>query len=304
MERSRAASRFRESTQEPAGSSRTVARAVWRGGLSHNATGMAAELGFRFVHSVLWLLIFMAALSGLAAPWLAAPSPAYQLIGESYGWMPEGAAQFLDAQLRYVMDTRAVPMLLGAGAGWLVSGTISFMTVMNVLDRVQGLERHRPLLARIALGFTLSLGLTSLFLAAFVLLVAQQIAGDAIAQALELGAPVDDVLNVLVVVAVLLGLVTAAGIIYRVAAQEESRVRWVTAGALFFVTIWIVSTTLLALYLKHFGAYANTYGLLGLLLVALTWFYVTSLALVLGAELNVALEMNDGQPGQEFHRER
>jgi membrane protein len=48
---------------------------------------------------------------------------------------------------------------------------------------------------------------------------------------------------------------------------------------------------LLRLYFHFFTSYAKTYGSLGAVMVLLTWLYVTGVMLLLGAEVNMVIEV-------------
>jgi membrane protein len=41
---------------------------------------------------------------------------------------------------------------------------------------------------------------------------------------------------------------------------------------------------------SHFGTYQKTYGALGAVMVALLWLYFTGLAILMGAQLDAAIE--------------
>jgi membrane protein len=46
----------------------------------------------------------------------------------------------------------------------------------------------------------------------------------------------------------------------------------------------------LRLYLHFFNTFSLTYGSLGAVIILLTWFYITGLMLLLGAEINSEIE--------------
>ncbi len=46
----------------------------------------------------------------------------------------------------------------------------------------------------------------------------------------------------------------------------------------------------LRVYLHFFNSYSVTYGSLGAVIILLTWFYLTGLMLLLGAEINSEIE--------------
>jgi membrane protein len=66
--------------------------------------------------------------------------------------------------------------------------------------------------------------------------------------------------------------------------------RWLTPGATVGILGWIAASLLLRLYLHYFDTYSLTYGSLGAVIILLTWFYITGLMLLLGAEINSEIE--------------
>ena len=69
-----------------------------------------------------------------------------------------------------------------------------------------------------------------------------------------------------------------------------SGVRWVTAGSVLALTLWIVASIALAIYVSNFGSYDKTYGTLGGVVVFLVWLWITNMAILLGAEFNAETE--------------
>ena len=65
----------------------------------------------------------------------------------------------------------------------------------------------------------------------------------------------------------------------------NTNISWrdVWPGALLTALVWEVAKRLLALYIEH-SPYAGAYGIVGTVLVLMTWIYVSSLVLFLGAE--------------------
>jgi membrane protein len=69
-----------------------------------------------------------------------------------------------------------------------------------------------------------------------------------------------------------------------------SGVRWVTAGALLALAVWIVASLLFAIYVSNFSSYDKTYGTLGGVVVFLIWMWITNMAILLGAQFNAETE--------------
>jgi hypothetical protein len=54
--------------------------------------------------------------------------------------------------------------------------------------------------------------------------------------------------------------------------------------------LWIVASLAFRFYVTNFASYNETYGAIGGVMVLLLWFYVSGMALLIGAELNAEIE--------------
>jgi membrane protein len=80
------------------------------------------------------------------------------------------------------------------------------------------------------------------------------------------------------------------GVIYYVSPDAEQDWEWVTPGALLATVLWAVASLTFKTYLANFADYNATYGSLGGVIVLMLWFYLTGVALVVGAEMNSEIE--------------
>ncbi len=79
--------------------------------------------------------------------------------------------------------------------------------------------------------------------------------------------------------------------VYRYApARTRPRWRWVTWGSAIAATLWLIASGLFAFYVRTFANYGQTYGALGGFIALLMWFYLSSIIVVLGAEINSEME--------------
>src|SRR5699024_11579006 len=60
-------------------------------------------------------------------------------------------------------------------------------------------------------------------------------------------------------------------------------------GSLFVSIGWTVSSLLFSFYINNFDNYTKTYGSIGGLIILLIWLYISSIIIVLGAEVNATL---------------
>lgn len=87
-------------------------------------------------------------------------------------------------------------------------------------------------------------------------------------------------------------LVTAAlAVLYRVAPDRDApKMRWVSVGAAVATLLWLLASIGFSVYVSTFGNYAKTYGVFAGIIVLLFWLWITSYAVLLGAEINAEAE--------------
>jgi len=81
-----------------------------------------------------------------------------------------------------------------------------------------------------------------------------------------------------------------AVIYYAAPGFKEHRWHWITPGASVGILGWLIASLVLRIYLHFFNSYSLTYGSLGAVIILLTWFYITGLMLLVGAEINREIE--------------
>jgi membrane protein len=75
---------------------------------------------------------------------------------------------------------------------------------------------------------------------------------------------------------------------------QQPRWQYVTPGAVVALVGWLVASGAFAVYAGHFGSYNKTWGTLSAVVVTLIWLWLTSAALLFGAEVNAALQRAKG----------
>jgi membrane protein len=72
--------------------------------------------------------------------------------------------------------------------------------------------------------------------------------------------------------------------------RESPTWHWVSAGGVFGALLWILASLLFGLYISNFNNYGKTYGPLAGVVVLVLWLYLSSIAILIGGELNAELE--------------
>jgi membrane protein len=83
----------------------------------------------------------------------------------------------------------------------------------------------------------------------------------------------------------------AYGLVYRLAPDiRPPTVRWITAGAIVGVVLWLALSVGFAIYIRNFATYGAAYGTFGAAIVLLLWLYLSANAFLFGAEVNAELQ--------------
>jgi len=83
---------------------------------------------------------------------------------------------------------------------------------------------------------------------------------------------------------------------------RHPRWQFVSFGAVFAVVIWLIASGAFAFYASRFGSYNKAWGSLSAVVVMLTWLWISSVALLFGAEINAeaerSRELRQGEPAE------
>ena len=99
------------------------------------------------------------------------------------------------------------------------------------------------------------------------------------------------------------GFAVVTGLLYRWA-PPASRGGWraIVPGTILATATWTVTSIGFSIYVSSFGRYNETYGALGAAVVLLLWFWLTFLAILIGAEFNEALILEELDPDTDVRR--
>jgi membrane protein len=269
-----------------------VVKRTWQGIAEDRLFGHAAELGFYFLFALFPTLLCASSLLGLAA---RSASQIYEHLLDYLALVIPTAA--LGTVLSTFNETTAAAtsgkLTFGLiAAVWSASvGISAVQDTLNVVYKIQDTRSY--FMARIH-----AIGLTILLTAIVSLGLASLLGGDYMARMMYHRIQ-DHVMRVTAAISVravawtiatsLLAL-TFAVIYYWAPGCKKRRWRWLTPGGAVGIAGWLLASLGLRAYLHFFDSYTVTYGSLGAVIILLTWFYITGLALLVGAELNGQIE--------------
>jgi len=100
----------------------------------------------------------------------------------------------------------------------------------------------------------------------------------------------------------ILGLIMGLAMLYRYGpSRREPKWKWVSVGSLIASVLWIVASAALSLYLEKYAHYDATYGTLGTAIGLMIWMWMTTIVVLLGAELNSEIEHQTAADTTEGH---
>lgn len=237
-------------------------------------------------------LTFFPASFGLASLYaaLAGPKALTSLLGNLDKVVPAAIQDLLERQLEPL--ARASQTSLGVATAlsfavvlWTTSGGVQ--NLIKATNAAYETEESRGLV-KLRL---VSLALSFVFIVfAAVVLVLLLLQGEAL-QALGMPSFVAGLLPIVRWPLLMVALSVVLSIIYRYAPDRRNpKWRWVSWGATAAVIIWLIGTVLFFFYAQNFGSFNKSYGTLASLIILMTWFNLSSLIILVGAQVNKKLE--------------
>jgi membrane protein len=269
-----------------------IVRHTWRSLLDDNLVGRAAELGFFFIFALFPSLFTATSLLGLAAR--SASQIYYSLLSYLAIVIPQAA---MGTVLETFNQTTAAATggKLTFGLVFAIwSASVGFSAIQDSLNVVYKVKETRSYVAaRLS-----AIGVTMLLMILVTLMLAAMLGGDLFARMAQLhiyhhflAATIAVAVRGLswIFAAVLLSLFFAV-IYYFAPDVKTSHWHWLSPGAAIGIVGWFLASVGLRMYVHFFDNYSVTYGGLGAVIILLTWFYLTGLMLLLGAEINSEIE--------------
>jgi len=82
------------------------------------------------------------------------------------------------------------------------------------------------------------------------------------------------------------------------APSDHQPARWVTFGSCVVVVAWVGTSLVFSLYLTSIADYGSIFGALASVVVALTYLYIASAAVLVGAQLDALVRERVADQGQ------
>lgn len=280
----------------------TTLQTTFRRALHQRFPGLAAEMAYNAT-----LSIFPATLAIIAAIGLFGSSTRsvfQNLVLQLSEVVPQEVLLLVQNFIRTQVYEQPSTQLFSfsfLAAIWIASSTLG--SAMAALDRINKIprKRTRPFWLAKLMAIGLTLGTFALMIVASVSVLVSGFLVQGVADK-NSWLPID-LLRLwqwlswplaLSVVAI------AAAFIYRYGPSRRRLDTPILPGAILASLLWAGVSSLFRLYVTQYSNYNQLYGALGAVIVLLLWLYLSSLALLLGAQLNVVV----GESMQRSQRKR
>jgi membrane protein len=283
---------------------RTLAR-EWR---DDRLTGLAAEVAFFGVLSAFPGLIALAAMLG----WLDAivgGDVSLQAEAELIALLERVLTDEAQGTVEAAQDlfNRESPGMLTLGLVGLIWGmSRGFAAIIRALDDAYDVEERRTYIGLRLTAISLALGTLIAGTIVLAMLVVGPLFGSGrdVAELVGLGEMFTTFWDTLRIPVVFVFLTGFANLIFHFGPNHRTTWRSELPGAAMTAVLWVVVSGGFSLYLDVAGGGNEMFGVLGGGLSVLVWFYLLSVGLLLGGELNAILGRRRGlgsEPARDRH---
>ena len=249
---------------------------------------VALAAGVTF-YSILALFPAIAALVSLYGLF-ADPTTIASNLDSLAGVLPDGAVQVIGDELHRLTSQRNDTLGLTFVSGLAIalwSANAGMKALVDALNLVYDETEKRGFirLNAISLAFTsAAIGFMLLALAAMVVL---PIALDY----LGIASVADRIIRWLRWPALFLVVMFGLALLYRYGpSRAKARWRWITWGSVIAAVLWLLASALFTRYAASFGSYNKTYGSLGAVIGFMVWIWISTIVILLGAEIDAEME--------------
>lgn len=206
------------------------------------------------------------------------------------GVVPAGGVQIISDQIHALTTAPKKGLGLGAVIGLLTSVWSANAGMKSLFDALNAVYEERETRGFFHLTW-LSLVFTLGALVFVILALAAVVVVPAVLAYVGLGEAGDLLLSVGRWPVLLLGVMLFLALIYRYGpSRPAARWRWISWGSAFAGIFWLLGSLAFSYYAANFGSYNKTYGSLGAAVGFMTWIWISTIIVLVGAEVNAKLE--------------
>lgn len=248
---------------------------------------LAAQQAYYFFFALFPALLFAIALASFF--------PLQGLIDDTVAMMsrmaPAGVTTTLTDAMKAISNQNSGGILTFAFVFALWSSSGAMVSIITTLNTAYDVTESRPWWKTRVTAMVLTAGIAVFALISMFLIIAGPTVAETIAARMNLGPAFTWAWWILQWPLVFAIVATAIGLVYYFAPDVEQDWAWITPGAILATLLWLAASLALKIYYQYVpGADNAAYGAIGGIMVLMLWFYLSGIALLLGAEMNAEVE--------------
>lgn len=262
-----------------------------------NVLGLAAQLSFYLLLALVPAILFMVALTSYL------PGRMIDRMTEYLGGVaPPEMMTLLEQQLQAISQGQHGGLLTFGVLMALWSSSAAIVAAIDAMNRVYDIEEGRPWWKVRLTAILLTLALAAFVVVSIGLVMAGPWLAGWLAETFGFGPVFEWSWRILQWPLVFVLITIGVGLLNYFGPDAEQDWEWITPGALLATALWLVASLAFRFYVVNFGAYNETYGTIGGVIVLMLWFYISSLAVLVGSEMNAEIEhasAHGKEPGEK-----
>lgn len=266
---------------------------VWRATLKafkdvdqHHLLAFAGSLAYYFFMSLIPFLVLLASL----LVYVPIPGLFDTILAGMSRMVPPDSMAMVRRVIDDMIQTRSAGFLSFGITGTVWSASGGFSAMIEALNVAYDVQEGRPFWKTRSLAVLLTIMVGTLVCILLFAMIFGPHWGGALAAKLQLS-PLftESWFYFRWVLAAVCALLSVELIYYLAPNVVQRHFLQTIPGSAIAVMLWILASYLLSFYLQHFAQLSKSYGTLGAVVGLLLWFYVTSAAILIGAEVNAEL---------------
>ncbi|MCP5455014.1 MAG: YihY/virulence factor BrkB family protein [Thermotogae bacterium] len=245
---------------------------------------VGAELAYFLILSIFPFIIFL--FNILSYTSISQESVIQQIIAV----VPPETREMIGNIIRQIISSSSGTLLSVSLILMLWTGSLGISAMIRVINKAYGVEKKRSYLKMKGISMLFTVFLALLIVIVFSMLVFGNIIGNKIFGYFGIDKAFQNFWNITSKILPLVFMIFVFALLYKIAPTPQKnfrvKIKDTLPGAIFTTVGWIIASKFFALYVDNYANYSSTYGSLGGIIILMVWFYLLSITIMIGAEIN------------------
>lgn len=250
----------------------------------HGISRTGAELAYFFLFSLFPLVMFVTSLIGKLNIDISEAFSSVEHV------VPHDILQLIDDYTSYLTSIQSEGLMYTG----IVLTIYFFSRALNALhfalNRAYAVKERRNVFIQLLISIMFTIILMIVIIVTLVLLVSGKTVIETISEFLNIKVYYINIWNILRFIIAGGCFLFSLALMYIVLPNKRIKLKQAMPGALTAMSAWLAVSLVFSYYVENMGRYSFLYGSIGAIMVLMLWLYLTSIILVMGAELNSSIE--------------